>query len=168
MYQESTDQRTQQLNDRVYERSLPSQELRPAIGFRSVNTKYSLLPIVDRKKEATVQLKSYPTFNQDTTFTPGNTKSPFAGFANNVNTESLLRNQYFAVQKADQAQYVPDSSSELYNEMEPINGDPQENDLMFREEPFNQFNPNTLNLGKEQLNNFTRQQLRNLTYGNSR
>ena len=40
--------------------------------------------------------------------------APFSGFVENVDVESVLRNQIFALQKNDQAVYVPSSKSDLY------------------------------------------------------
>jgi hypothetical protein len=88
-----------QTNTRIYDRNIPTQPLQPYLDVRPVMTKYSFLPIVDPRKELNVNLKQLPTFNQRTTFNPGNTQSPWSGFASNINTESELRNQIYALQK---------------------------------------------------------------------
>jgi hypothetical protein len=81
-----------------------------------------------------------------------------------VNLESELRNQIYALQSCSQAVYVPDSSSDLYNPM--IHNNKPENELLFKKEHFDKFNPNTENLGYLKFNNCTRQQLRNITKSN--
>ena len=88
-----------QTNARIYDRNIPSQVLQPYINARPVMTKYSHLPIVDPRKQNTVPLMQAPNFNPNHTFNPGNTKSPWSGFASAVNVESELRNQIYALQK---------------------------------------------------------------------
>ena len=68
-------------NSRIYDRNIPSQVLQPYFTPRPVSTKYSILPIVDPRKESSVKLMQYPTFNSNTIFTPGNTTSPFKNTA---------------------------------------------------------------------------------------
>ena len=101
-------------NRRIYDRNVPSQMLQQYIDVRPVMTKYSYLPIVDPRKEIGVRMNQYPTFNPHTVFNPGNTQSPWSGFASNINIESELRNQIYALQKCSQAVYVPTSNSDLY------------------------------------------------------
>ena len=103
-----------QTNTRMYDRNLPSSMLQPYIDVRPVSTKYSILPIVDPRKNLSVSLDILPTYNPERTFNPGNDQGPWSGFATNVNTESDLRNQFFALQKCPQAAFVPKTTSDLY------------------------------------------------------
>jgi hypothetical protein len=103
-----------QTNQRIYDRNIPSQVLQPYIDARPVTTKYSYFPIVDPRKSINIPLQQMPTYNVSQVFNPGNTQSPWSGFATNINTESELRNQIYALQKCSQATYVPGSSSDLY------------------------------------------------------
>ena len=66
-------------------------------------------------------------------FYPGTRKPHFCGFAQNVDLESSLRNQFFALQKADQAKYVPNSNSNMYeNNINFINTNKNlDNELLF-------------------------------------
>ena len=64
---------------------------------------------------ALVPLKVMPTFNPFTGFNPGNDEGPYSGYATNINIESELKNQIYALQNCDQAVYVPNSKSDLYN-----------------------------------------------------
>ena len=102
-------------NSRIYERNIPSQPLQPYIDVRAVSTKYSYLPIVDPRKNISVPLIRLPDYSPHKVFNPGNTTSPWSGFASNVNLESELRNQVYALQKCSQSVYVPNSNSDLYN-----------------------------------------------------
>jgi hypothetical protein len=101
-------------NVRIYDRNIPSSVLQPNFNARPVPTKYTHMPIVDHRDMSLVNIEICPSFDVSTTFNPGNAKSPWCGFANNVDTESLLRSQVFALQCNSQAVYIPDSNSELY------------------------------------------------------
>ena len=130
-----------QTNARIYDRNIPSQVLQPYINARPVMTKYSHLPIVDPRKQNTVPLMQAPNFNPNHTFNPGNTKSPWSGFASAVNVESELRNQIYALQKCSQAVYVPSSRSDLY-QVNMMQKPQTQHSLLFQEEHFCNFNPN--------------------------
>jgi hypothetical protein len=133
----------EQTNTRIYDRNLPSQMLQPYIDVRPVMTKYSFMPIVDPRKELSVKLQQMPTYNTSAVFNPGNTQSPWSGFASNINLESDLRNQVYALQKCSQAVYVPSSSSDLYMNASFVKaGQQQPHSLLFHNERFCDFNPN--------------------------
>ena len=155
----------EQTNTRIYDRNIPSQMLQPYLDVRPVMTKYSYLPIVDPRKRINVKLQQDPTFNVNTTFNPGNTKSPWSGFATNVNTESILRNQIFALQKCSQAVYVPNSSSDLYQYTFQTKTRPNPHALLFNENAFASFNPNPNDklIGYNMFMNSTRTQVKDLT-----
>ena len=154
-----------QTNERIYNRNIPSQMLQPYIDVRPVMTKYSYLPIVDPRKEVNTRLVQTPTYNVNQVFNPGNTQSPWAGFASNVNTESVLRNQVFALQKCSQSVYVPDSNSDLYHVAFHPKPVPYPDSLLFQEEKFCSFNPNPnpKEIGYATFHNSTRVQVRNMT-----
>ena len=104
-------------------------------------------------------------YNNEKIFYPGTSKPNYFGFAINVDKESTLRNQFFPIQSADQAKYIPSSNSDLY--VNPINfkntSENLEENLLFRKPKFSQFNPNSyLNIGNLLFNNSTRVQLKNL------
>jgi hypothetical protein len=130
-------------------------------------TKYSYFPVVDPRKEIDVRLKQYPTFNTHTVFNPGNTQSPWSGFASNINTESVLRNQVFALQKCSQAVYVPNSNSDLYDySFNPTQLQQyQQHNLLFNSETFDSFNPNPDPnvVGTYMFSNPTRAQVKDLS-----
>ena len=130
----------QQTNTRIYDRNIPSQMLQPYLDVRPVLTKYSYLPIVDPRRKINTPIKQMPTFNPHTTFNPGNTQSPWSGFASNINVESELRNQVYALQKCSQSVYVPNSNSDLYSYSFKPNQVNQQHNLLFEEVNFNNFN----------------------------
>ena len=154
-----------QTNERIYNRNIPSQMLQPYIDVRPVMTKYSYLPIVDPRKEVNTRLIQTPVYNVHQVFNPGNTQSPLSGFASNVNTESVLRNQVFALQKCSQSVYVPSSNSDLYHVAFHPKPEPYPDSLLFQQEKFCPFNPNPnpKEIGYEMFHNSTRLQVRNMT-----
>ena len=104
-----------QTNQRIYDRNIPSAPLQPYLSVRPASTKYSIMPIVDPRRKINVPLNVMPTYNPSATFNPGNDEGPWSGYASNVNVESELKNQIYALQSCDQAVYVPSSKSDLYN-----------------------------------------------------
>lgn len=148
-------------NEKIYNRNIPSKPLQPYLDVRPVMTKYSYLPIVDPRSKINVKFQQLPTFNTQTVFNPGNTKSPWSGFASNVNTESDLRNQIYALQKCSQSVYVPSSNSDLYSYSFRPKNIPTTHGLLFKQESFCPFdpNPNPNAIGSALFMNSTRTQL---------
>jgi hypothetical protein len=150
--------RDKELNNRIAARNIPSQPLQPQFSLRPVPTKYTKLPIVDQRSIAQVPINCAPAYNTTNVFNPGNAEGPWSGFANKINTESDLKNMFFALQNCDQSVYVPKSTSDLYN----MQVTPQEvnnpHELLFHQEEFNPFNPNRCDVGKDFFNNHTRVQ----------
>mgnify|MGYP007114334895 CR=1 FL=1 len=155
----------EQTNTRIYDRNVPSQMLQPYLDVRPVMTKYSHFPIVDPRKALTVPMQQMPTFNINKTFNPGNTTSPWSGFASNVNTESILRNQVYALQKCSQAVFVPSSNSDLYNYKFQSQKQANPHELLFQQDKFQDFNPNPDKnvVGSGMFYNNTRCQLKDMT-----
>ena len=162
---ECSSQITDSINTRIYDRNIPSQLLQPYLSVRPVMTKYSIMPIVDPRAPIKVPMEQLPTYNINKVFNPGNAPAPWSGYSSNVNTESILRNQVFALQNCSQSVYVPNSKSDLYefnfdldkskNVNQPFPG-------LFHKEHFSEFNPNTENVGDGVFYNYTRQQLKDL------
>jgi hypothetical protein len=159
----------EQTNKRINDRNIPSQMLQPYLDVRPVMTKYSYLPIVDQRKQTNVKLNVAPTYNVHSTFNPGNTQSPWSGFASNVNTESVLRNQIYALQKCSQAVYVPNSTSDLYSYNFKTITNPNPHEMLFSEPKFEKFNPNPddKSIGYNMFMNSTRSQIKDLTQQNT-
>ena len=100
---------TQELNQRIYSRNIPSSE--PPVQFspRPVPTKYTTMPILDHRITSKVMIKSTSFSTKD--FLPG-IHGP--GYSDQVDDESKLRNITYATQRASRAVYVPSSKSDLY------------------------------------------------------
>jgi hypothetical protein len=153
---------------RSYERNIPSQPLQPYLDARPVLTKYSLLPIVDPRQSIKTPLIQQATYTPEKIYNPGNDFGPWSGYASNVNHESELRNQIFALQSCGQAAYIPSSKSSLYqtnwkNANEAIQQQPFPG--LFINEQFSPTNPNQHpdKVGFSLFNNATRQQTKDLT-----
>lgn len=153
------------MNRNLYTRNIPSNDIQANYDPRPVSTKYSRLPLIDHKKEANIPIINQGCFSSEEVFYPGTRKPNYSGFATNIDKESKLRNQFFALQAADQAKYIPESTSDLY--MNQINFQTVPVDLeetmLFREAEFGDFNPNpSVIIGNRIFNNATRVQLKNL------
>jgi len=102
-----------ELNVRIMDRVHASQPLQPLYDPRPASTKYTLFhttPEPDRSTEPVHQYKEYST---EKTFHPG-CRGPVDYYARQIDKETTLRSQFAALQKADAAVYVPDTSSDLY------------------------------------------------------
>lgn len=161
-----TSQRQETVYLRSYERNIPSQPLQPYLDARPVTTKYSILPIVDARKSIETPLIQRATFTPESIYNPGNDSGPWSGYASNINHESELRSQIFALQSCSQATYVPSSNSSLYKVNWQNNNKPaQPFPDLFKNEKFCPTNPNPHpeTIGHALFNNATRQQVKDLS-----
>jgi hypothetical protein len=124
------------------------------------------MPIVDPRKSVKTQMNQFATYIPEKTFNPGNDFAPWSGYSANVNHESELRNQIYALQSCSQAVYVPSSKSDLYeNKWKNSNTLVQPFPDLFKTENFSPVNPNPNPniVGYALFNNATRQQVKDLT-----
>jgi hypothetical protein len=154
--------RVDEINSRIAIRNVPSGPLQPQFSMRPVSTKYALLPIFDRRAPVTEPINDIGTYNIKQTFNPGTAQAPWSGFASNVNDESTLRNQFFALQSCEQPNYVPGSNSDLYN-VEAVGREAKQPfPSLFTTPDLGDFNPNPCNLGCNIFDNCTRVQVKNI------
>lgn len=151
-----------ELSNRIAERNVPSAPLQPKFSIRPVSTKYALLPIVDRRAPATVPIRVEPTYNTRKVFNPGTAQAPWSGFAANVNKESELRDQFFALQRCDQGAYIPSSKSDLYQTQVTPQMVQQPFPGLFERPVLDPFNPDPCRLATHMFNNSTREAVRAL------
>jgi hypothetical protein len=158
-------ERTDELNQRISSRYFSDSPLQPNFAPRSVQTKHTLFPIVKNSRKITEQQNEYPEYNTQSNFNPGNDRAPTSGFINNVDVETVLRNQTFALQHgASQSVYVPSSNSDLYNVSVVSAPSVQPYTDLFATQQFStDIHPNLegSNIGMDQFFNHTRTQLRN-------
>lgn len=145
------------INDGIYERNIPSKTLQPYYDRFSCNTKYVKMPIY-----ASTINQHYQEFNPHKTFNPGSS-APWTGYKAAIDHESELRGQLYALQHSDQATYVPNSYSDLY-QPQPIHNSKQTHNthpLLSYQQPFSSHNPSPHpNIGSHLFNNNTRIQLK--------
>ena len=158
-------ERTQELSDRIYSRNMPSHQMGAAYFARPVDTYATVLPVIDCRKPATVTKAHFPVYNQGNVFNPGQ-GAPYNGYSRNVDVESRLHNSFAPLQHCAQGKYIPGTKSDMYCNKyltmghKPVNM--RSHDLLFRQEQFSAFNPNSCNLGHKVFNNFMRQQIKDV------
>ncbi len=121
-----------EMNKRIFNRNLPGGQMSMSIDSRPVSTKYMKLPVHDIRRSAYSETPIHisPNYVQEQTFLPGG-KAPWSGFK--VDAESDLRNQFFALQRANQAEFVPHLHSDLYHITIPTSHGFQPHQLLFEE-----------------------------------
>jgi hypothetical protein len=158
--------RTDELNHRILERNVPDSQLPPNFTPRPTLSKYSLFPMLDSRKPANVPIENNYNYSLSSNFTPTLMKNgPVSGFINNVQLESNLRNQTYALNRGnDKTTYVPSSDSDLYKVYIPSSPSEQPHPELFSTPVLNQqLHPNIQNaphIGKDRFHNSTRVQLR--------
>jgi hypothetical protein len=102
-----------ELNHRLERRWLPSTSLAPLYDLRPESTKYTCFKTFDEPVKNKVPLKDYQEYSQKV-FNPGQ-RAPVDYYMKSIDTESKLRSQFMALQKASQAVYIPELKSDLYS-----------------------------------------------------
>ncbi len=119
----------------------------------------------DINNQVETKIKYYGEYDVSNTFFPSDSKPHFSGFAYNIDLESGLRNQIYPLEHSDKNKWYPDSKSNMYvNNIDFVNVNKNlDNDLLFRRETFDDFNPNISNsIGNDVFYNPTRVQLKDL------
>ena len=153
--------KAKQINDGIYDRNLPSEQLQMSFDPRPTPTRYVKMPILDCHMPTTVPCKDEIMYNPYKTFTPG-MPAPFSGFAGNIDQESRIQNRFFPIQKSAQAQFIPSSNSDLYKVEVKGKAVKMTHPLLFKKEKFNLANMNKCNIPQKIFNNFSRLQVRSL------
>ena len=163
VYYLCNENRTSELSKRMYERNVPYAPLQMTYDPRPVETRHVVFPVLDCYQPSNTPCDVFPVYNQRLNFSPG--KAPFNGYANEIDSESKLKNIITPLQKSAKSKFIPNSGSDLYNNMylaqttKPVK---MTNKLLFKHQQFTPFNPNPCGLGYKLFNNFTRQQTMNL------
>jgi hypothetical protein len=158
--------RNQELSDRMYKRNIPSKQMSASYFLRPVDTYATVFPMTDNHKKSGVVKANFSSYSQRNTFNPGQS-APFDGYSRNVDVESSLHNSFHPLQKCVQGKYIPGTKSDMYDSRYLIPTTIKvnmTNELLFKEENFNSFNPNKCNLGHKVFNNHIRQQTKNTDY----
>jgi hypothetical protein len=158
-------ERVDEINSRINSRQFADSPLEPYFDPRPVTTKYSHFPIINRRSTMNEPAIKYNDYHMNINFNPGTSKSPFSGFINNIDKETILRNQNFAIQRgAEQGIYVPSSNSDLYKTSIISRPSVQPYPNLFNKFEFEKsHHPNIVqNIGSDTFFNHTRTQLRNM------
>ena len=156
-------ERVDELNTRISDRLYPDAPLAPNFNTRPVPTKYAFFPALNTRMPANIPIDSNYDYALESNFTPPvGYKAPPTGFMNKVDTESTLRNQFFALQKSEQSVYIPSTDSDLYKVTVVSTPTEQTHPLLFERPVFNNSNAvfNSA-IGNDRFHNYTRTQLRN-------
>lgn len=139
-------------------RNFPSSNLAPNYNVYPIPTRYSNMNVVDNRNKSNVSLLKTEPFNPKTVFYPGTRKAPWLYFAQNVDKESDLRNQFFALQNDDRRYYLPEVNSDMYENVVPKEKNPKFNphDFLQKQETFSDINPDRCNLAPDLFYNNTR------------
>jgi hypothetical protein len=149
------------INRPISQRIIPSSNMETAYINHPASTRKVLMPVIDCRKESSVEKMNYSTYHPSKTFHPGQT-APYNGYATHIDHESTLFNRFAPLQRGGQHLFVPSSRSELYNEHRYSNGQPIQFKELNKQELFNPFNPNKCNLANNLFQNHTRQQTKDL------
>ena len=155
--------RTDELNQRILARNIPSGDLDILIESRPQPTKYVHLQTVDNNQCMVSEKKE--AYNITQTFNPGTGNGPWTGFMNKIDDESVLRNQMTPLQNNDHLVYIPKDTSDLYRNTMPYLASVDSQFIHLFEKPVvsNTSNENlesNINLATNIFNNDTRQQLK--------
>ena len=114
-----------ELNKRLENRNTPSAPLQPIYDIRPVATKYTMFHTTDETNQSQYhkQCQKHYQYDPHQIFNPGD-KAPIDYFIRNIDVESKLRSQFFALQNSPQALYIPGLNSQLY-----------ENNMAYSNEP---------------------------------
>jgi hypothetical protein len=153
-------EKNQVLNNRISNRNLPTSDLEQTFFSRPSKTRQIKFPILDCRLKSNVSMPQHQIYNTKNIFNPGY-RAPYSGY--NVDKETNLFNQNRILQNCPQNDYIPNSSSDLYNSGYLVNlKDQQKNYLVQQQYNFNSFNPNKCDIGMNLFQNHTRQQTKNV------
>jgi hypothetical protein len=114
-------QLNEEINNKIYQRFVPSHSLPPNLSVYPVPTKYVKLGITDNHPHQNTIQNNYQNFQCNTMFCPTLKNGNYNGYSNNIHLESELRNQFVALQKCDAAEYIPNYKSSLFMYSTPSN-----------------------------------------------
>lgn len=158
-------ERVEELNRRIVDRVSTDAPLQPNFDPRPVSTKYALFPVIDRRRIPKQAIEKYPQYEPKDKFYSNLEKGPVDGYLSNINLESSLRNQFFALQRggAPQSTYIPSSKSDLYQTEVVSQPSVQPFPNLFKREDFAQsrgMDNLQSHIGNDTFHNSTRVQLR--------
>jgi hypothetical protein len=159
------DERVDELNERLQGRHFPDRALQPNFAPRSTSTKYARFPIIERRSVPVIPIQSGAPFDIKTNFNPATNRGPVGAYLANIDTETVLRGHYTALQHGnDQGVYVPSSTSNMYTGMQAVGRQETQTHpgLFSRHEFSTTVSPVVSQIGQDLFSNNTRVQLRGI------
>lgn len=160
--------RVDELNTRIQTRQFSDTTLPPNYDPRPVSTKYSVFPVIERRKPIKEAKYTFTEHSVERNFNPATQNGPPSTYFRNIDTETILRNQTVALQRgAEQGVYVPSSNSDMYHNADFLsanrNSPPSIHQPLFAKPIFSASTPHISRfpVGKDAFYNHTRTQLRN-------
>ena len=155
-------QLNQEINNKIYQRNIPSHSLPPNLSVYPVPTKYVKLGVTDQHPEQKTPHKHYSNYQANKMFCPTSTNGNYQGYSSHIHLESELRNQFVALQKCDASEYIPNYKSNLYTYSTPShNKEIQPFEYLFNTAIYMPFQPILTEQQNDSLFfNHTRQQLK--------
>ena len=108
--------RTDELNNRIFERNIPSRQFQHQFSNRPVSTKFEQFQTISKNNSLNntdEKILKKTVYNIKNDFNPGTTAPP-QGYSNNIDDESRLNRQFFADQNNYQSKWIPSTNSSLY------------------------------------------------------
>ena len=151
-----------QVNGEMYNRNLSSAPVQMNFSPRPTQTRFVRMPLVHCKQESPVHIANLPDYEVSETYLPA-AEAPYSGYANNVDTETVLRGAVFPLQRGARSKFIPSSQSNMYQH-EVVNGRPvrQTHASLFREETFAPVKRDECGTGYKVFNNHTKYQVKGL------
>ena len=156
------------INKRILERTMQFENIEALISPRPQSTVCTMpLDNIILNESCRSIILNYENTNSTTSDTNTcNIDGKWCKYVNNIDTESILKNQVYALQHAPHTKYVPDSSSELYksNTIKTYNKNAKQSTHSNINNPNNPNNPNIESHISTLFNQDTRQILKNNKY----
>jgi len=152
-------QMNQQMNQQIYQRNVPTHALPPNLNVYPVPTKYVKLGTYDSHPVCQTNKNTYFDYQSNNMFCPTSKNVNFNGYTNNIHLESELRNQFYALQKSDASEYIPNHKSQLYYHSVHYNDKVEMPfEYLFNTSIYMPFQANSVSQNVSLFNNHTRQQ----------
>lgn len=148
----------QQINKKHYSHQVFPQPIEYKFNPRPEETRHVKFPALVNKSAFNMVAP-----NTQLAYVPNAQQGTFVGFSSNIDDETILRNQTFALQKSDKAAYIPDSTSDLYvDSVKNIHGHPEKHQLLWDNyAPLPSMRYVANQIGNDTFHNHTREQRNN-------
>ena len=158
-------------NSRMYSHLIPSLNdvsnrnmLEPCMDLHATPTRYTQMQTIPQHKTPVVPPGTYDQYEQSNANGKRYSGGTYDGFARNVDSETVLRNQVVPLNRSEAYSYIPSTNSDMYvtQQASLSNRVPgvatKQFHGLFEEPSFASHNPNVLGGGRDVFSNHTREQ----------